>query len=295
MEAILRDRRAILVFVGPALVAYTLILLGPVIWSLGYTFFSGNAIEGFKYVGLANVTHLFHDSQFRSALEFTLKYAAVVTIGEVGCGLLLSLLYVFYLQRGSTIVRTLVFFPIVIPTVAVAQMFAKLFAIVPQYGVVNSIFHAIGLQSQVKDWLGLNSGAFIVLVLMDVWRSMGFYAVLLYAGLVDIPEDQIESARLDGASGVRLVRYIILPALSPVLFSALIFALTGTLKVFDSVLALTNGGPGQATTPLTLYMFNTAFTAGQYGYASAIATALAIMCLLITLMLFGFARKDRTA
>jgi raffinose/stachyose/melibiose transport system permease protein len=294
MDAILRDRRAILVFVGPALLAYTLILLGPVLWSLGYTFFSGNAIEGFKYVGLANITHLFHDPQFGSALVFTLKYAVVVTIGEVGCGLLLSLLYVFHLRRGSTLVRTLVFFPVVVPTVAVAEMFAKLFAIVPQYGIVNSFFHFIGWQSQVKDWLGLDSSAFLVLVIMDIWRSMGFYAVLLYAGLVDIPEEQIESARLDGASGFRLVRYVVLPALSPVLFSALIFAMTGTLKVFDSVLALTGGGPGQSTTPLTLYMFNTAFTAGQYGYASAIATALAIICLLVTLMLFGLARKDRT-
>jgi ABC-type sugar transport system permease subunit len=294
MDTVLRDRRAIFFFVGPALLVYALTLLGPVIWSLGYTFFSGNAIEGFKYVGLANITHLFHDPQFGSAMLFTIKYAVVVTIGEVGCGLLLSLLYVFHLRRGSTLVRTLVFFPVVIPTVAVAEMFAKLFAIVPQYGIVNSFFHFIGWQSQVKDWLGLDSSAFLVLVIMDIWRSMGFYAVLLYAGLVDIPEEQIESARLDGASGFRLVRYVVLPALSPVLFSALIFAMTGTLKVFDSVLALTGGGPGQATTPLTLYMFNTAFTAGQYGYASAIATALAVMCLIVTLLLFGFARKDRT-
>jgi ABC-type sugar transport system permease subunit len=134
-----------------------------------------------------------------------------------------------------------------------------------------------------------------VLVLMDVWRSMGFYAVLLYAGLVDISEDILESARLDGASGIRLVRHIVLPLLGPILFTALIFSINGTLKVFDSVLALTNGGPGQATTPLTLYMFNNAFSYGEYGYASAIATALAILCLLVTLAVFGFARRDVTA
>jgi len=294
VDAILRDRRAILVFVLPALLAYTLIVLGPVVWSLVYTVFSGNAISGFHYVGLKNIRELFHDPNFTAALKFTLKYAVVVTAGQIGFGLLLSLLYVFYLRRGSTLIRTLVFFPVVIPTVAIAEMFAKLFAIVPQYGVVNAAFHAVGWSSQVKDWLGLSTGAFIVLVIMDIWRAMGFYAVLLYAGLINIPDEQIESARLDGASGVRLVRHIVIPALGPVLFSALIFALTGTLRVFDSVLALTNGGPGQATTPLTLYMYNTAFTAGQYGYASAIATSLAIICLLTTLLLFGFARRDPT-
>ena len=81
----------------------------------------------------------------------------------------------------------------------------------------------------------------------------------------------------------------------PVLLSSFIFSINGTLKVFDSVVALTNGGPGHATTPLTLYMYNNAFTYGEYGYASTIATALALMCLLVTIVIFGFARRDVTA
>ena len=80
--------------------------------------------------------------------------------------------------------------------------------------------------------------------------------------------------------------------MTPILFSSLIFSINGTLKVFDSVLALTNGGPGQTTTPLTLAMFNTAFSNGQYGYGSTIATSLAILCLLVTLLIFRSARRD---
>jgi raffinose/stachyose/melibiose transport system permease protein len=109
---------------------------------------------------------------------------------------------------------------------------------------------------------------------------------------VDLPGDIIEAARLDGASGWRLIRSVVLPQLRPILFSALIFSINGTLKVFDSILALTNGGPGQSTTPLTLYMFNTAFSNGEYGYGSAIATSLAILSLLVTLLIFGSARRD---
>jgi raffinose/stachyose/melibiose transport system permease protein len=295
MDAILRDRRAVLVFIGPALLVYTLVLLAPIVWSLAYTFYSGNAITGFKYVGLDNFSKLIHDEAFWTAFRFTLKYAVLVTVCQVGLGLLLSLMFVFYLQRGSALVRTLVFFPVVLPTVAIAQMFVKVFAIAPQYGLVNSLLDAVGLDGSIQDWLGRGNTALLVLVLMDVWRSMGFYAILLYAGLVDVPEDILESARLDGASGIRLVRYIVLPLLGPVLFSALIFSINGTLKVFDSVLALTNGGPGQATTPLTLYMFNNAFSYGEYGYASAIATSLTIVCLVVTLAVFGFARRDVTA
>jgi ABC-type sugar transport system permease subunit len=295
VDAILRDRRAILVFVGPALLVYTLVLLGPIVWSLVYTFFSGNVITGFTYVGFHNFHTLIHDPSFWQAFRFTVKYGIIVTVLQVGLGLGLALLFVFYLQRGSALVRTLVFFPVVLPTVAIAQLFAKLFAIAPQYGLVNSLLHAVGMNGAIKDWLGTGGSAFLVLVIMDVWRSMGFYAVLLYAGLVDVPEDMIESARLDGASGFRLVRYVVLPWLYPVLFAALIFSINGTLKVFDSVIALTHGGPGQATTPLTVYMFNNAFSYGEYGYASAIATALSLMCLIVTLAVFGFARRDITA
>ena len=292
METILRDRRAVLVFVGPALLVYSLIVLVPIVWSLGYTFFEGNVLAGFQPVGFHNYILPFSDPAFGQALAFTLKYAVVVTVGQVGIGLLLALLYVFYLGKASGLIRTLVFFPVVLPVVAVAQLFSKIFEIAPQYGMVNSLLHVAHLDGWIQPWLGQGGTAFWVIVSMDIWRAMGFYAVLLFAGLVDIPADILECARLDGASGWRLVRYIVLPLLTPILFSSFIFSINGTLKVFESVLALTNGGPGQATTPLTLYMYTTAFSNGQYGYGSTIATALAILSLLVTLLIFKSARRD---
>ena len=292
MELLLRDRRAILTFVGPALLVYTLVVMVPIVWSLVYTLFEGNVISGFQFVGLNNFALLVRDQTFWQAMVFTLKYAVVVTIGQVGIGLLLALLYVFYLRNASVLVRTLIFFPVILPTVAVAQMYSKLFEITPQLGLVNSLLQAVHLNGLVQPWLGQAGTAFFVLVIMDIWRSMGFYAVLLYAGLVDVPNELIEAARVDGASGFRLVRRIVLPLMTPILFSSLIFSINGTLKVFDSVLALTNGGPGQATTPLTLLMYTTSFSNGQYGYGSTIAFALALMCLVVTLVIFRSARRN---
>src|SRR3989442_10943531 len=139
MELLLRDRRAILTFIGPALLVYTLVVLVPMVWSLVYTLFEGNVIAGFQFVGLHNFALLVRDPAFWQAVAFTLKYAFFVTIGQVGVGLLLALLYVFYLRNASGLVRTLIFFPVILPTVAVAQMYSKLFAIVPQLGLVNSL------------------------------------------------------------------------------------------------------------------------------------------------------------
>jgi ABC-type sugar transport system permease subunit len=295
MDRALRDWRSAIVFVGPALAVYTLILLGPIVWSMVYTFFSGGLIGGLKPAGFANYGKLFHDDAFWRAAGVTVRYALAVTIGQVALGLLLSLLYVFYLRRASGLVRTLVFFPIVLPTVAVSQLFVKLFQISPQPGLVNAALGAVGMAGSQQDFLASPTAAFWILVAMDVWRSMGFYAVLLYAGLVEVPQDIIESARIDGASGLGMFRRVILPLLSPVLISSVIFSINGTLKVFDSVLALTRGGPGDATTPLTLYMYKTAFTYGDYGYGSTIAMALTILCLVVTIAIFRSARRDFTA
>jgi ABC-type sugar transport system permease subunit len=292
MEKMLRDRRAALLLVGPALLIYSLIVLVPVAWSLVYTLFEGNVLSGFQFVGFHNFVLLVGDSTFWQSLVFTLKYAVLVTIGQVGIGLLLSLMYVFYIGKASGLIRTLIFFPVVLPAVAVGQLFQKIFEIAPQYGLVNSLLQGVHLNSLIQPWLGQGGTAFWVIVIMDIWTAMGFYGVLLYAGLVDIPGDVLESARVDGATGWRLVRYVVLPLLTPILFSSLIFSINGTLKVFASIVALTGGGPGQTTTPLTLYMFNTAFSNGQYGYGSTIATALGIMCLLVTLLIFRSARQD---
>ena len=292
MNTVLGDRKAIAILLGPALLVYSLVMLVPVLWSLGLTFFEGNALFGFQPVGLDNFNQLFNDPRVWDAFWFTVRYAVIITVGQVLLGYGLSLLYVFALRRASGIVRTLVFFPVVLPTVAVALLFQQMFAVAPQNGLVNEILNLFGVAS--IDWFGSTDTAFLVLVIMDIWRSMGFYAVLLYAGLVDIPEDILESARLDGANGWKLVKNIVLPLSLPVLLSAVIFSINGTLKVFDSVLALTNGGPGNTTTPLTLYMFQTSFSYGEFGYGSTIALLLTILSLGVTVAIFRSARADNT-
>lgn len=292
MNNVFGNKRAVLVFVGPALLIYTVIMLVPVLWSLGYTLFTGSVITGFEFSGLDNFAKLFSDPKVGEALLFTLKYAVILTVGQVLVGYALSLLYVFWLRKASSLVRTLVFFPIVLPTVAVSLLFQKMFEVAPQNGIVNEFINVFGLPS--VDWFGSPDTAFLVLVIMDIWRSMGFYAVLLYAGLLDIPEEVMESARLDGAGGWTLIRRIVIPMSLPVLLSSIIFSINGTLKVFDSVLALTNGGPGSSTTPLTLLMFRTAFSYGDYGYGSTIALLLTVICLLVTVFIFRSSRRDLT-
>lgn len=293
MREVLGDKKAIVILLTPALAFYTLIKLVPILWSLGLTFFEGNVLRGYEPVGLANFTRLFSDATFWQSTLFTLKYSVVATVLEVGVGYLLAIVYVFALRRGSALLRTVVFFPVILPTVAVGVLFKRLFGINPSAGPVPAMLESLGTQP--FDWFASGGTAFLVLILMDVWKSMGFFAVLLYAGLVDIPEEVIESARVDGARRFRLVRHIVIPLSLPVLLAAIVFAINATLKVFDSILALTNGGPGTDTMPLTLYMYRTVFTYNEYGYGSTLALMLTIIAFLVTIVVFRSARRDITA
>ncbi|WP_114558752.1 carbohydrate ABC transporter permease [Desertihabitans aurantiacus] len=289
MNSVLGDRRTIIILLGPALLLYTLVKVVPVAWSLGLSFFEGNSLRGFEFVGFANFVEFAGDDAALQSVLVTLRYALLATTSQVALGYALALLYVFVLRRGSAFLRTVVFFPMVLPGVATALLFRNLVAVGPNQGPVNDLLNLLGLDS--VEFLASGDLTLATALVMNLWQSMGFYAVLLYAGLLDIPEETIESARLDGANGLRLVRHVVLPLSLPILLSSIIFSFNSTLKVFDGLLALNNGGPGTETSPLTLYMYRTAFEYAEYGYGSTIAFVLTLLCLVFTLAIFRSSRR----
>lgn len=290
MNRVFGDRKAIVILLAPTLIIYALVMLVPVMWSLGLSLFSGNTLLGFKFVGFANFVQFVKDPNAIQSLWVTIIFALIATTAQIVVGYALALLYVFVLKNGSAFVRTAVFFPMVLPTVAVALLFRNFVSVGQNQGPINDIINFFGGQS--FDFLANTAGTMVVALVMTLWSSMGFYAVLLYTGLLDIPEEIIESARIDGAGGLRLVRHIVIPLSLPILLSSLIFSLNSTLKVFDSLLALNNGGPGTTTSPLTLYMYQTSFSYSQYGYGSTIALALTLLCLLFTVPIFRSSSKN---
>lgn len=291
MKRILRDPMTVAMFLAPALVIYLCIKVGPMAWSLDYIFYSGSPITGFKWVGLDNIAKIAFDPGFQRSFWLGIKYSFFVTVFQVGIGLLLALAYLLYLKKTSVLVRTIAFIPMILPTVAVSQMFVKLLEVTPQLGLVNAMLSGLGMPELVQAWLARPASAFWVIVIMDVWRHIGFYAILIYAGLVEIPQHLIEAARVDGARGYRLVRHIIMPLLTPIMAATLVFSLNSTLKVFDSIMSLTYGGPGTSTSPLTIYMHKVAFGYGDYGYGAAVATALTIQCLAVSLLVLWQSRR----
>ncbi|MGF7144911.1 raffinose/stachyose/melibiose transport system permease protein [Anaerotaenia torta] len=224
--------------------------------------------------------NLVKDRNFVAALWVNIRYIAIVMLGQVGLGLALALMFNFWLKRFKSVIRTLVFFPVVLPTVAVGQLFTKIYEIQPNYGLLNSVLANLGLEKYVQPWIGQASTALYCLSAMDIWVAMGFYSVIYYGALLDISGEVIEAAKIDGCNGWNLFRRILFPLLRPITITCLIFSFTGTVKMFESALALTGGGPGNATKSLSMYMYNVAFTYNKMGYGSVIAIFIFALCFL---------------
>ena len=246
LHEVLGDKRAIPLLLGPAC-RCTRGDAGPDAVVAGVHFFSGSVVAGFTWVGFANFERLFGDPTTRPAIFFTLKYAVVITVGQVPS----ATSWRCSTSSSCASVGTSV------PSCSSRWCCPRLRS--------RSSFRSSSssLRRPDRQFASSNGGAatrrlarlgryrLLVIALMDIWRSMGFYGVLLYTGILDMPEDcRIGAPR----RRVRLAPgpHIVLPLSLPILVSSMIFSINGTLKVFDSIYALTGGGPGNGTTPLTL-------------------------------------------
>ncbi|MDD2354855.1 MAG: sugar ABC transporter permease [Lachnospiraceae bacterium] len=292
MKNVLGNKKAIALFVIPGLVVYSCIVMLPVIWSFYYSFYAGSPGLKWEFCGLDNFKRLFTDNNFKDALVVNVKYIAVVMLGQVGLGLAMALMFKFWLKKGKNIIRTLVFFPVVLPTVAVGQLFSKIYEIQPNYGLLNSLLSALGLTNLVQPWIGQSKTALWCLCAMDIWTAIGFYAVIFYGAILDIPDDVIEAARIDGCGGFKLFRYIMAPLLHSITIVCLVFSFSGTVKMFESSMALTNGGPGNATRSLSMYMYLTSFSYNKVGYGSVIALFIFFLCIIGSSIIKIFDRTE---
>lgn len=292
MKRVLGNKKAIALFVVPGLILYVGLVFVPVIWSFVYSLYSGTPGLSWSFSGLKNYSKLLIDSKFHTALMVTIRYIFTTMLGMVVLGLALAMMYRFWLVKFKNLIRTITFFPVILPTVAVGQLFRKIYEIQPNYGLLNSIMDAVGLHDKVQPWIGQASTALGCLSVMVIWVSVGFYAVIFYGGLIDIPEDIIEAAKVDGCNSWQMFKKIIFPLLRPITITCLVFAFAGTVKVFESAIALTNGGPGNATTTLSMYMYNVAFEYRNYGYGSAIAIVIFLICIIGTKIIRFFDEKE---
>lgn len=276
-------------FVAPAFLLYVAFLLIPVLAALGFSVTEVDRFTwGTTFVGLRNFRDLATDSQFWRSFANTFEFIALAVIGNVGMGLLVALLLDRQMPRALLYaLRFAYFMPVLVASALIALVWRFLYS--TDLGILNYYLRALGIRS--VGWLTDGSVAMISIVLMDVWKHFGFFMIILLAGLQAVPRSLIEAASLDGAGFWRIFWHIKLPVVAPVLLFCITYATIGGLQVFDSVRILTNGGPGDATRVMVLYMYDQTFGAQDLGTGSAAALTLLVVIAIVTTMQFGLGRR----
>lgn len=269
------------IFLALPVIAYLAVVLVPIISSIYYSFMEWNGIGEMQFTGIDNFLKMFRDSNLWTCVINTLKYSLVGTICQVGGGLFLAIL-VQRVQKGGNLIRVLIFSPVVISGMAMAQTFKKLLAINPD-GVVNALLDVFGM-SKVAFLADTNITLYVVAI-CEAFRFCGLYMVVFYAAFTSIDKEIVEAASIDGANFWRQLFYIRLPLIKEIIINSIVLAMVGTLKAFEGPFVLTNGGPGYTSELLATYMYKTAFNRMDYGYGSALSILLVVMCVGVYLII----------
>lgn len=267
-------------FIFPTLLSFLVFFLVPTISGLGMSFYEWDFFSAPEFVGLENFEELVSDKLFIRTLRNTAIFALSATALNVGLGMFIAIgINSIGWRWLRALLRTAYFIPFVISTVVVALLFG--FLLQESVGVVNYFLRRLGIES--VPWLTSSAWAFRSIVLIDVWKHVGFFTLIFLAGLQGIPRELYEAAVVDGAGRrVRLTR-ITIPLLTPSLFFSLIIALIGAFQVFESMFVLTNGGPGDATRTVVMYLYREAFGSFNMGYAASMAVVLFFIILALTI------------
>lgn len=279
-----RRTRTAYLFMAPSLIVLGVFMVYPLLragWlSLtNYSFFGGS-----HFVGLANYRSLLHDSQFWRDLLNTFYYAGVVTPVSVVLALALALLLNRKGLPGRGFFRAAIFLPAVVSFAVSAIAFRFMFA--PSIGFLTYWLAQIGIN--VNDWLDSVRFAMPAVILVGIWKNVGFYMVIFLAGLQTIPKELYEAASIDGATRWRRFVHVTIPLLSNTSMFVTVIALIASLQAFDQIYVMTQGGPAFSTETLVMLIYREGFTNFQMGYASAIAYVLMALVLLLSLVQLRF-------
>jgi multiple sugar transport system permease protein len=270
--------RAAVVFLSPAMAVIVLFVVVPIgltFWISLHEWSMYTPLTQMAWRGLANYQDLLKNHDFFNALRNTFVYVLLVVVITVPLALALGMLLYFPKVAGKGVARAVLFSTYVVPTVAISIVWGALYA--PDSGPFAQMFAAVGLDA--PAWLSEPGSALVSLVIFHVWQMIGYYTILVVAGLTQIPPDLYEAARIDGAGFWRQTLNVTLPLLRRTTIFMVLVTIINAIQVFDPVYILTQGGPAESTAVVSFSIQRAAFQYGMAGQASAMAFSLLLVLL----------------
>lgn len=283
-------RKYPLYFSYPALAVFLLFFITPTVIGFYYSFTDWNInADSIKFNGLDNYRAIFQEDRLRIAFKNTIIFSLLVTVFQNVLGLALALLLNEALKLRN-LLRMIFFMPYVISPLVIGYIFRAIYH--PSHGVFNQVLHSIGLGFMAQDWLNDPAFALYSIIATDLWRVVGFSMVVYLAGLQFISRDLLECSSIDGANYWQRFRSVVFPLLAPSLTVNVLLAMINSMKIFEMVMVLTEGGPGYTTEVFFTYIRNM-FSTGEFGYATAVNLLLFVLVTAVGVpVLIGMKKRE---
>lgn len=278
-------------FLLPATVIYLIFAVVPFFDSFLLSFQEWNGYGERIFVGLQNYINAFGDKTFRIAIKNSIYLGFASAVFSVIFGVLMAWFLLYVGRRWGGFFRTILFSPSMIPAVITALIFSFVFE--PEIGILNSLLNAMGLENLTHAWLTNQGTAINCILFVSAWKQVGLTMVLCFAGMQGVDTSLVESARLDGATDFQVFRKIILPLIMPFVQLSAIFAVMSGIKIYDTVVALTNGGPAKSTVVMPMWILQQSFSFNKYGYGAAMSMIFVLIVLLGMIIVKTIVRSDK--
>ena len=275
MKKAFGDKKTIALFVLPALIIYSCFALIPIIYNIYLSFFETNLMDVNSFIGLKNYIDLFRDGTFIKALTNNI----IMVCGSLIAHMPLAMFFgnaIHKKIKGASFFQTVFFLPSVICGVAVGLIWTFIYN--GKYGLLNGLLKLIGLGKYAQAWLSNKNIAILMIIIVVMWQYVGYHMIIQLAAMRNIDAELFEAADIDGASQWQQFKSITFPLIKPILQIDAVLIITGSLKYYDLIAVMTNGGPNHATEVMSTYMYYQAFNILRYGYSATIGVVLMILC-----------------
>ncbi|MBE4907846.1 sugar ABC transporter permease [Bacillus luteolus] len=287
MNKVMSNKLIIAMYVLPALLLIMVLIYIPIILTGYYGLMKWDGIGEMTFIGLDNYIKLIQDGDFWSSAMHSFLLALFSAVSLIGY-LAISLVLVTKIKGANTF-RKIYLIPMLLSSVAIAQLWLKIYH--PSNGMLNSFLMSLGVDNP-PAWLAEPKYVLFAIFVPIIWQYAGFYIIIYYAALKNIPESIIEAARIDGASPLQIAYKIKLPLISGVIKVTIVLAIVGSLKYFDLIYVMTGGGPDGASEVIASYMYKKAFVTYDFGYGSAIGFFLLLIILVVTWLIRKLTATD---
>ena len=280
----LRYKKTVILYIIPALLLYILFFIYPFFNTIRVSFTNWNGFTSPAYVGIANYKKIIGDKVFKASMGRILIWVGASILFKVGLALLLA----YVLRKamfGVRFFRTIVFIPYIMSSASMCLMFTIMYD--KEIGFINIVLRTLGLDSLTRYWLTSTKTAFGAVIAIPIYQAIGYFFVILFAAMQDVPDDLYEAGRIDGTNSVTEFLYITLPSVWKTLTVCFTLAINGAFQNYDYIFILTYGGPNHASEVPATLMYKAIFARSEYGYGSAIAMVMFAVVLALTL----FVRK----